>query len=132
MNNDPNSIDNILSNSLGKKNLLSPSEHFTFDTIKKIELLTANQKQVLYEPLISKHGWFLIIGAFIAILIYSLNLTPKYILPAKFKLTHLFEQLSSGLVNWNISPALVWGFASISLLFMLISIYWANQYQPRQ
>jgi hypothetical protein len=132
MNNQHSSIDNLLNDSLGKNNLLSPSEHFTLNTIKKIEILAAKEKQLHYEPLVSKHGWFIIMGVFIAIFVYGIFSTPKYILPAKFRLTHFFEFLSTGLGQWSISPVLVWGFAAISLLFMLISLFYANQYQPRQ
>lgn len=125
-------LDELLKEQLSDKYLLSPSESFTADTMKKIELLAEQEKHLQYEPLISKKGWLFIAGVFWGILLISMFSTTRIPIPQKIQFTKIAEIFAHGFNELSFSPALAWGIAALSFLFMLISVFYAKQYQPQK
>ena len=66
-----NHLDDLTKKIIKDTAIERPSFNFTNIVMAKVNVL-ADNKAIVYRPLISKVGWFFVIGLFVAVLIYTL------------------------------------------------------------
>lgn len=119
MENNNKNIEELIDKLMSKDTLEQPSLDFTDKVMSKVEAIS-NSKATVYEPLISKKVWILILTGFIALVVYNVFNKPSATgsLLERFNISGLFVNPFQ-VLSFDFSAIMVYAFV---LLAIMISI----------
>jgi hypothetical protein len=118
MNNKENKqIEDLLKQALGKESLESPKSDF-MDKLMTTVRVQETTKTTLYEPIISKKGWLLIVGLIVTAFVSS-SFLPSNNYNALFEKINLNFAFLLSVKNIIYSDVFVYSILTISVLFLI-------------
>lgn len=118
-------LNKIISEVMKDDHLESPSVDFTHSVLAKIENISLN-RSIVYQPLISKKAWLIIIGVFAFYIVLVLLLMPEgaglSINSGKLFQENILKYIPSITLSKNLIYALM--FTSIMILFQLTLLHY--------